>query len=140
MQFPERMLNDAMVQDLLRSQPRLLLILRPFPDQARYGLRRLNYVAYFGRRPELASLFAEYQLIATKGQYDIYQRLKPGETRTGIPPSPLVPPLEPIPSAARPAASPLVDPELVAGIVVFAAIGLASLLLEWRGNTRSFTR
>lgn len=140
MQFAERMLNDAMAQDLLRGQPRLLLILRPFPDQARYGLRRLNYVAYFGRRPELASLFAEYQLIATKGQYDIYQRLKPGETRTGIPPSPLVPPLEPIPSAALAAAPPLVDPELVAGILVFEAIGLTSLLLQWRGNTRSITR
>jgi hypothetical protein len=91
---------------------------------------------YFGRRSELATFFAEYQLIAKKGEYDIYQRLRPGETRTGIPPSPLVPPLKPIPAAwlagLRP---PLVNPELVAGIVVFAAIGAVSLLLQWRRHT-----
>lgn len=90
---PERFLNLAVKEDLLGVRPRLLLILRPFPDRPPYGLRRLNYVAYFGRDPQLAHLLRGYQFVVTKGQYDIYERLDPDGSRTGPPPSAGVPAL-----------------------------------------------
>jgi hypothetical protein len=134
---PELLLNQAVKQDLVRAQPRLLLVLRPFPDRPPFGFRRLNYIAYFGREPELAQLFARYQLIATNGQYDIYQRLDAGGARTGAAPPIAVPPLDSISranAADRPAA--LVDPELIAGVLAFGAIGAVSLLRSRRSATR----
>jgi len=128
MQAPERLLNQAVTEDLLSARPRLLLILRPFPDERRYGFRRLNYVEYFGREPRLANLFAGYQLIAANGQYDIYERLDPGMTRSGAAPSAAVPPLEEA-AARSPGPPALVDPELAAGAVIFIALAILSLCL-----------
>ena len=127
MRPPERLLNTAVTEDLLSARPRLLLILRPFPDERRYGFRRLNYVGYFGREPKLAALFAEYQLIATQGQYDIYERVDPNMTRAGAPPSAVVPPLQEL-HGQRPDAPPLVDPELAAGSVIFIALAIGSVV------------
>jgi hypothetical protein len=126
MQPPERMLNEAVSQDLLGARPRLLLILRPFPDEPPYGFRRLNYVAYFGRNPKLAGFFAGYQHVAVEGQYDLYERVDSGRTRTGAPPAAAVPPL-PAHAEGR---LPLVDPEIAFGAAVFLAIAIGSLVRE----------
>jgi len=123
----ERMLNSAVAEDLLGARPRLLVILRPLPDERRYGYRRLNYLAYFARQPGLARLFAQYQLVATQGEYDIYQRVGPGQARAGPPPSPVVPAAGP---DRRPERRPRIDPVLIAGIAAFLLAGLASLRLE----------
>jgi hypothetical protein len=139
MKQPERMLNQAVREDLVRARPRLLLVLRPFPDQRPYGFRRLNYIEYFGREPELARLFAQYQLIATNGQYDVYQLLDPGVARTAAAPSAIVPPLDTI-SPGRGVDRPhLLDSELMAGIGAFGLIGAASLLLGRRAAARPRT-
>ena len=138
MDLPERLLNAAVAEDLIRARPRLLLVLRAFPDDRRYGLRRLNYIAYFSRQAELARLFAGYQLIATKGQYDVYERVGPGVAPTGPAPSPVVAPLDARPpSASERATSPPVDPEFMAGSAVFLLVGLTTLLREQRGRRTS---
>ena len=138
MQPPERMLNDAVAGDLLRGRPRLILILRPLPDVPRYGLRRLNYVAYFDRRPDLANLFAQYQLIATKGQYDVYEHLDSGAARSGSPPSSIVVPPEAPRRGQTPLAQPSpVDAEFAGGAAAFVAIAAASLLLQRRPRAPS---
>ena len=127
MQAPELLLNQAVTEDLVGARPRLLLILRPFPDERRYGFRRLNYVEYFGREPRLANLFAGYQLIGAKGQYDIYERLDPGMPRPGAAPSAAVQSLQEA-AARSPGAPALVDPELAAGAVIFVALGILSVV------------
>ena len=130
----ERLLNQAVVEDLLGARPRLLLILRSFPDERPYGFRRLNYVAYFGRDPRLSELFSGYQFVAAQGQYDLYERVDPGMTRAGPPPSATVPPL-PTPPSRSDQRPPLVDPELAAGAVAFLAIAIGSTVR--RRSTRS---
>jgi hypothetical protein len=136
---PERILNQAVREDLVRARPRLLLVLRPFPDQRPYGFRRLNYIEYFDREPELARLFAQYQLITTNGQYDVYQLLDPGVARTAAAPSAIVPPLDTLAPARRADRPPLIDSELLAGIGAFGVIGAASLLLGRRAAARAPT-
>lgn len=127
MRPPERLLNEAVTQDLISARPRLILILRPFPDEGRYGFRRLNYVAYFGRQPPLAALLAGYQFIVAKGQYDIYERLDPGTARTGAPPSAVVPP--PVGVGGESAGPlPLLGTEAAMGVVVFVLVAVASIV------------
>jgi hypothetical protein len=135
MQPPERLFNEWVAEDLLGARPRLLLILRPFPDERPYGFRRLNYVAYFGRDPRLAQLFSGYQFVAARGQYDLYERLDPGMARVGPPPSAVVPPLEEA-GARHPGLPASVDPELVAGAVIFIALVIRSMV-RGRSTRRS---
>jgi hypothetical protein len=130
MQPPERMLNQAVREDLLAARPRVLLVLRPFPDEPQYGFRRLNYIAYFGRDPPLAEFFAGYQWVSTEGAYDLYERVQPGATRTGPPPSAAVPQL-PV-HWPRP---PLFDPELVLGAMTFMVLAIGWLWRRCSGST-----
>jgi hypothetical protein len=122
MRPPERMLNQAVREDLLAARPRVLLVLRPFPDEPPYGFRRLNYIAYFGRDPPLAEFFAGYQWVSTEGAYDLYERVEPGAARTGPPPSAAVPPL-PSHWPRRPS----FDPELALGATIFIVLAIGSL-------------
>ena len=132
MEAPERYLWQAVRQDLLLAQPELLIVLRPARDVARNGLRRLHYVQYFGRDPDLATLFQRYQLVAEKGEFLVYERIGEGSRRTG-----------PAPSAApgeRDVARPelrevrlgILDPVFLAGASVF----LCLLCLLFLGDRR----
>jgi hypothetical protein len=69
----ERYFFDAVREDLLAARPNLLLMLRPARDAAANGLRRLHYMQYFGRDPELAVFFSRYELVGQKGEYLLYQ-------------------------------------------------------------------
>jgi hypothetical protein len=71
----ERYFFGAVREDLLAAQPRLLVMLRPARDAPANGLRRLHYVQYFGRDPELAAFLSRYGLLMEKGEYLLYQRL-----------------------------------------------------------------
>lgn len=122
---PERVLSRAVREDLLVAQPRVLLVLRPLPDEPPYGFRRLNYVAYFGRDSSLAEFFARYQWVSTEGGYDLYERVQPGGVRTGPPPSAEVPPVPAQPPQERLV---LVDYELAAGAVIFVVLAIGSLV------------
>ncbi len=70
----ERYLNDAVVEDLAR-RPRMLLVLRPAPDQREWGLRRLDFIAYFMRDPRFARLFSRYKFVEEIGEYWTFDRL-----------------------------------------------------------------
>ncbi len=85
----ERYFFATVREDLLQAQPRLLVMLRPARDVPGNGLRRLHYVRYFGRDPDLAALLSRYALLAEKGEYLLYER-RDGESRE----------LAPAPSAA----------------------------------------
>jgi hypothetical protein len=74
----ERYLNDAVVEDLERERPRVLLVLRPAPDRREWRLRRLDFLEYFGRDPRFAGLFERYQYGGTVGQYWVFDRLPDG--------------------------------------------------------------
>jgi len=83
----ERYFFDAVRDDLLAAQPKLILILRPARDAAMNGQRRLHYVQYFGRDPELKAFLTRYQLVAQKGEYLIYERGESDASRLGLAPS-----------------------------------------------------
>jgi hypothetical protein len=125
MGVPEHLLNQAVGGDLLAARPRLLLILRPFPDRPPYGFRRLNYVAYFGRDPRLSAFFAGYQWVSTEGAFDLFERVGPDAPRTGPPPSAEVPPLQTPPPEAW---LTRIDSELAAGAVIFVVLAAGSLV------------
>jgi hypothetical protein len=71
----ERYLNDAVVEDLELGRPRMLVVLRPAPDRREWGLRRLDFLKYFGRDPRFAALFARYRYTGTIGEYWLFDRL-----------------------------------------------------------------
>ncbi len=113
----ERLLNTAVREDLLRGRPRLLFVLRSASDEKDNFLRRLQYLRYFGRQPELSALFQQYQVIGQAGEYDVYERTS--SAAAASPPRPLVTPL---PRAAPPT----VDRPFVFGAALFALLWLAT--------------
>jgi len=132
MEPPERYLWDAVRQDLVTAQPGLILVLRPARDVARNGLRRLNYIQYFDRDPELAALFRRYELVAEKGEYDIYARLPDGAKRIGPAPS-LAPGTQDVREPQlHEVRLQILDPGFLAGMLVFAAVWGLSLAVDRR--------
>ncbi len=83
----ERYFFGAVRDDLLATRPNLLLMLRPARDAPQNGLRRLHYVQYFGRDPELAAFLDRYELVTEKGEYLLYQRRGSEVAPIGPPPS-----------------------------------------------------
>lgn len=123
----ERYMWDAVREDLARTPPGVLLVLSAGQDVPANGLRRLNYLAYFARDPELRQLFGGYQLVDVSGEYLVYEHLDVGATRVGPPPS-----VEPLPRVAPRLdlgdfTFRMVDPTVSAGVVIF--------LLLWIGTT-----
>jgi hypothetical protein len=125
---PERYMWDAVRHDLLATEPGLLLVLAPGRDVPGNGLRRLNYLAYFSRDPQLKQLFGKYQFIRQSGQYFVYERISNEQARTGPPPS-----LEPLPQIApRLGLSDfrmgMIEPAVRVGVVLFLVLWFASAL------------
>lgn len=71
----ERYLVDAVVEDLARRRPALLLVLRPAPDVRSWRLRRLDFLQYFGADPRFAALFERYRYKDSVGQYWVFERI-----------------------------------------------------------------
>jgi hypothetical protein len=71
----ERYLTDTVVEDLAHRRPRMLIVLRPAPDRREWGLRRLDFIAYYMRDTRFARLFSRYRFAAETGQYWIFERL-----------------------------------------------------------------
>ena len=82
----ERYLNDAALADFERYQPTVLVVLRHARDLPTNGLRRLDYIAYFGRDPRFAPLLRHYQWVADVGEYAVYARLSGATPRSAPPP------------------------------------------------------
>ncbi|HET8624039.1 MAG TPA: hypothetical protein VFM14_10790 [Gemmatimonadales bacterium] len=70
----ERWLNQGVREDLLAADPRLMIVLRPARDAGMNGPRRMHYVRYFSRQPELATLFGRFHLLRRVGEFDVYVR------------------------------------------------------------------
>jgi hypothetical protein len=71
----EAYLGDAVVEDLTRDRPRLIVALRPAPDRPEWRLRRLNFVTYFLRDPRFERLFSRYRYLGETGEYWLFERL-----------------------------------------------------------------
>jgi hypothetical protein len=127
----ERFMWDAVREDLLTARPEVLVILRPGRDVAHNGLRRLNYVAYFGRHPGLAEFFAGYQFLETRGEYLVYGRLANESSRVGPTPSPEPGQLE-APPATPPTGLDLLDDYSRARLIVFGLVLAAVALADVR--------
>ena len=70
----ERYLNQAVSEDLERFRPDLLVVLRAGPDRREMGIRRLDYLSYFSRRPEAAAMLSQYGWLADVDEYRVYRR------------------------------------------------------------------
>jgi len=79
----ERYLNDAVYEDLTRHRPDVLMVLKHARDTMANSLRRVDYLAYFGRDPRIAQALSQYRLAEEVGQYQLYVRAaspsQPGE-------------------------------------------------------------
>jgi hypothetical protein len=117
----ERYFLNAVREDLTTAQPRLLLVLRPARDAAINGQRRLHYVQYFGRDPELAALLAQYRLVGRQGEYLFYERREAGAAGIDPPPSAAPGTQDVIRTELKDVRVAYLDRESVVGLVVFVA-------------------
>jgi hypothetical protein len=83
----ERFLNDAVLADLQRYRPKLLIVLRHARDDPSNGYRRLDYIRYFGRDARFAAIFEQYQELDVVGNYVVYERVGTAAPRTGPQPT-----------------------------------------------------
>ncbi len=128
----ERYLNQAVLGDLKTHQPRLLIVFKPARDLPVNGLRRIDYLAYFGRDPRFEEIFREYEFVADLGDYLVYQRIQPGAARSGPPPAP-TPGTQDITTVRESGVRlRLADPSLLVALAAF----LAGLLAAWIGERR----
>jgi hypothetical protein len=85
----ERYLNDAVYEDLTRYQPDVVLVLKHARDTVGNSLRRVNYLAYFGRDARIAGALSRYRLAEEVGQYWLYVRAaspgQPGDAPRSVP-------------------------------------------------------
>jgi hypothetical protein len=70
----ERYLNDAVYEDLSRNRPDVLMVLKHARDTVGNSLRRVDYLAYFGRDSRIAEALSRYRLAEEVGQYLLYVR------------------------------------------------------------------
>ncbi len=133
----ERYLNQAVREDLLRARPRLLLVMRPARDVRKNYLRRIHYIEYFGRDPELSQFFADYQFVAVKGEYDVYERLGPSDTRMADGPSRTAGSLD-VKSPERLKLA-VISQDFTAGLAIFAMLWIVTAYRERRRLPRGST-
>ena len=81
----ERYLNDAVYDDLTRNRPDVLMVLKHARDTLGNSLRRMDYLAYFGRDPRIAAALSRYRLAEEVGQYLLYVRAA-SPSQSGQPP------------------------------------------------------
>jgi hypothetical protein len=134
MKPPERYLWDAVREDLIQAQPGLILVLRPARDAPRNGLRRLHYFQYFGRDPDLAALFRRYQLVAERGEYQVYERVGSHQV---LGPAPSLEPgrLDVQRTQLHEVRIQLLEPDFLIGLVVFALLWVLSLVADRRSGS-----
>jgi hypothetical protein len=125
----ERYMNRAVLEDLRDQRPALLVILKNARDLPRNGFRRLDYVAYFSRNPEIARILAGYQLVGDVGDHVVYERIPDGASRTAPPPG-VTPGTQDVLPIRRGEGQPLRvgDPESLLAVLVFAAAATISAL------------
>jgi len=128
----ERYFLDAVRQDLTAAQPRLIVVLRPGRDAAVNGQRRLNFVAYFDRDPQLAALLARYHFTARIGEYLFYERGEAGPVASGPLPSAVVGTLDVGRARLADLRFGSLDGEWLFGVALFVAAWVALAIGERR--------
>lgn len=128
----ERYLVDAVREDLTAARPGLLIVLRPGRDAAVNGQRRLNFVEYFDRDPQLAALLARYHLAARIGEYLLYERGAADPAASGPPPSAMVGTLDVGQTRLTDLRVGSLEGEWLFGVAVFAAAWTALAFSERR--------
>jgi hypothetical protein len=126
----ERYLNRAVLQDL-QKRPKLLLVFRSARDLPVNGYRRLDYVAYFSREPEIGMILQEYELVAQTRDYLVYQWAPSAARRTGPAPAPAPGTRDVVVTREGGASLRLGDPRLLIAILAFL-ISLAAVALSRR--------
>ena len=130
----ERYLNRAVLQDL-EKRPKLLLVFRPARDLPLNGYRRLDYVAYFRRQPEIRMILQEYQQIAETRDYLVYQWTPSAALRTGPAPAAAPGTRDLVVTREGRASLRLGDPRLLIAILTFL-ISLIAVALSGRLTTQ----
>jgi hypothetical protein len=131
----ERYLNRAVVEDLER-RPKLLLVFRPARDLPVNGYRRLDYVAYFSRVPEIRRILQEYQLVSETGDYLVYQWTPSEAGRPGPTPGASPGTRDIVVTRESGASLRLGDPRLLLAVVIFLGVLAVSGLSGRRGVAR----
>ena len=85
----ERYLVTTVTEDFVRRRPELLIVLRPGPDRPEWGVRRLDYLEFFGQDPGFARELGRYGFLADVGEYRVYGRGR--DAAVAPPPSPPLP-------------------------------------------------
>ena len=70
----ERRVLDIVAEDLAGADAPLMLVLRTGPDEPKWGMRRLDLLAFLARDPRIARLLAGYERLGVAGQYVVYRR------------------------------------------------------------------
>jgi hypothetical protein len=131
----ERFLNRAVLEDMVTRRPKLLVVFRNARDVPANGLRRLDYLAYFGRDPAMAEVLREYQLVSELGDYRVYERLAPGSERIAPPPAAEAGDKDVIQVQEQGVHLRLADPTLLVATLAFLGSLLLILLLDRRRAT-----
>jgi hypothetical protein len=71
----ERFVDTAMVEDLRRRPPTLLIVLAPSEDTSATAFARLDLRSYFAMDPRIAAMLKCYRLVRRVGVHDVYQRI-----------------------------------------------------------------
>jgi hypothetical protein len=133
----ERYLNEAVLADLQRYQPAMLIVLRNARDLAENGYRRLDYLAYFGRDPRIGRILSGYERIGLTGEYALYRQVRPGEPRTGPAPAPELATQDVLRSDRGGLQLRIKDPAFLLRLIVFIAVLAAVLYSERRRPPRA---
>ncbi|HYC31628.1 MAG TPA: hypothetical protein VEB59_05020 [Gemmatimonadales bacterium] len=126
----ERYLNEAVVDDLERNRPDVVVALRAAPDLPQWGLRRLDHLRYFSRDSSFARLFAEYGFVTEVGQYLVFRRLRPGQVGRPAPQPP--PRIVRDPNTLLPKETAPVEGETMFAALAFSAFFILTLVSERR--------
>lgn len=84
----ERRVLDIVAEDFERTDAPLLLVLRTGPDEPKWGMRRLDLLAFLSQDRRIARRLADYERAGPIGQYELYYS-RAERTR----PPPALPPL-----------------------------------------------
>ncbi len=83
----ERRLLDTVAEDLAASDAPLVLVLRQGPDEPKWGMRRLDLLAFLSRDERIARVLAGYERAGDIGQYEVYSRRGMSAVRLGDQPA-----------------------------------------------------
>jgi hypothetical protein len=82
----ERRVLSTVAEDLAGADAPLMLVLRTGPDEPRWGMRRLDLLAFLARDDRVAGLLDRYRRLGVAGQYDVYWRRDEPTARPALPP------------------------------------------------------